>query len=205
MEKIRLADTKPHFVILYGLRGIAAIMVLIFHIFEIHGFQDSIYIIGHGYLAVDFFFVLSGFVIGYAYDDRWTKMSFFSFIKRRIIRLQPMVILGTILGGILFYFGFSSVFPLIGETPVWKMLLYLLLGMLLIPVPPSMDIRGWKEMYTLDAPCWSPFFEYIANILYGLFIRKFTKTALFILVFLSGLATLYLSLTQGNVNGGWEF
>jgi peptidoglycan/LPS O-acetylase OafA/YrhL len=162
-------------------------------------------IVGHGYFAVDFFFVLSGFVIGYAYDDRWTKMNFLSFIKRRIIRLQPMVIIGTVLGAILFYFGVSSVFPLISETPVWKLLLYLILGMLLIPVPPSMDIRGWKEMYTLDAPCWSLFFEYIANVLYGLFIRKFTRTTLTILVILSGLATLYLTLTQGDVVGGWEF
>jgi peptidoglycan/LPS O-acetylase OafA/YrhL len=196
---------KPHFIILDGLRGVAAIMVLIFHIFEIHGMQASQFIVAHGYLAVDFFFVLSGFVIGYAYDDRWTKMSFFSFIKRRIIRLQPMVILGTVLGAIMFYFGASSEFPLIGETPVWKLLLYLILGILLIPVSPSMDIRGWKEMYTLDAPCWSLFFEYIANVLYGLFIRKFTRTTLAILVVLAGCATLCLTLTQGNAIGGWEF
>lgn len=50
--------------------------------------------INHGYLAVDFFFLLSGFVIGYAYDDRWHKMSTSDFFKRRLIRLQPMVING---------------------------------------------------------------------------------------------------------------
>ena len=44
-------------------------------------------IINHGYLAVDFFFMLSGFVIGYAYDDRWNRMTVGTFFKRRIIRL----------------------------------------------------------------------------------------------------------------------
>jgi len=56
----------------------------------------------HGYLAVDFFFVLSGFVIGYAYDDRWGKMSKKDFFKRRLIRLHPMIIMGTVLGVITF-------------------------------------------------------------------------------------------------------
>ena len=59
--------------------------------------------INHGYLAVDFFFMLSGFVISYAYDDRWTKgFSLKDFFKRRIIRLHPMVIIGAIIGAIIF-------------------------------------------------------------------------------------------------------
>ena len=59
--------------------------------------------INHGYLAVDFFFILSGFVISYAYDDRWTKgFSLKDFLKRRIIRLHPMVIMGAVIGAITF-------------------------------------------------------------------------------------------------------
>ena len=70
------SDTKSHYVILDGLRGVAAIMVIIFHLFEIFsGGDHHKQIINHGYLAVDFFFLLSGFVIGYAYDDRWSKMT----------------------------------------------------------------------------------------------------------------------------------
>jgi peptidoglycan/LPS O-acetylase OafA/YrhL len=115
-----------------------------------------------------------------------------------------MVVFGTLLGACLFYFGASAIFPFISDIPVWKLLVYAVLGMLLIPTPPTMDIRGWQEMYTLDAPIWSLFYEYIANILYGLFIRKFTKTALSILVFLAACATLYQALTQGDMIGGWE-
>ena len=63
--------SKPHYEILDGLRGVAAVMVIIFHLFEAHaGGSHLTQIINHGYLAVDFFFMLSGFVIGYAYDDR---------------------------------------------------------------------------------------------------------------------------------------
>jgi len=69
-------DTKKHYLILDGLRGVAAVMVVLFHLLETFAMgKHSEQIINHGYLAVDFFYVLSGFVIGYAYDDRWNKMS----------------------------------------------------------------------------------------------------------------------------------
>jgi peptidoglycan/LPS O-acetylase OafA/YrhL len=73
----------------------------------------------HGYLAVDFFFLLSGFVIGYAYDDRWGKMTIGNFFKRRLVRLQPMVIIGMIIGAIAFYFQASAFFPIIANTRLY--------------------------------------------------------------------------------------
>jgi peptidoglycan/LPS O-acetylase OafA/YrhL len=199
-------SSKPHFEVLDGLRGIAAIMVLIYHIFETYSIINKTpLLVGHAYLAVDFFFALSGFVIGYAYDDRWGRLSLRDFLKRRVIRLHPMVVAGMALGACLFYFGASPEFSLVAGTPVWKVALYLLLGILLIPMPPSADIRGWQESYTLDAPCWSLFFEYIANLLYGLFIRRFSKAALAALVALAAGATLFVTLMHGSVSGGWEF
>ena len=93
---------KVHFHSLDGLRGVAAIVVVIYHVFEGYQFVgDKQYIefMNHGYLAVDFFFMLSGFVIGYAYDDRLSGgMSIWSFFKRRLVRLHPMLVVGTILG-----------------------------------------------------------------------------------------------------------
>jgi peptidoglycan/LPS O-acetylase OafA/YrhL len=202
------SDSKSHYVILDGLRGVAAVMVVIFHLFETFtGGNHLKQIINHGYLAVDFFFVLSGFVIGYAYDDRWGKMTLGSFFKRRLIRLHPMIIMGMIIGAAGFYFSASPlVFPNISGVPVWLMLIIMLIGFTLIPVPTSMDIRGWTEMYPLNGPAWSLFFEYIANILYALFIRKFSKTALSILVFLAGCALIHLAVTSpnGDVIGGWS-
>src|SRR6202789_4607240 len=97
-------QSKPHYEILDGLRGVAAVVVVAFHIFEAHATSPVNQIINHGYLAVDFFFVLSGFVVGYAYDDRWGKMSVGNFFKRRLVRLQPMVVMGMIVGAVFFYF-----------------------------------------------------------------------------------------------------
>lgn len=198
--------TKQHYPILDGLRGVASVMVIAFHLFEAHSTSHLDQIINHGYLAVDFFFVLSGFVVGYAYDDRWFGgMRVIDFFKIRLVRLQPMVVMGMIVGALCFYFQDSVVWPAIHDVPVWKMLLVMLVGFTLLPLPPSMDIRGWYEMHPLNGPGWSLLFEYIANILYGLFVRKFSKTALSVLVFLAAFALIDLAVTNpnGDVIGGW--
>ncbi len=195
--------TKPHYPILDGLRGVAAIIVVMFHLGEPLANDNLDKMVNHGYLAVDFFFLLSGFVIGYAYDDRWNKMSLGDFFKRRIIRLQPMVILGMTLGAIGFYYTDSQLWPDIHTIPLWKMLLVLLVGYTILPVPLSLDIRGWEEMHPLNSVGWSLFFEYIANILYAVWIRKFSKTALTILVIIAAVALTHLAITNGDVSGGW--
>src|SRR6185436_15116517 len=198
---------KPHYLILDGLRGVAAVMVVGLHIFEAHSTSPLDQIINHGYLAVDFFFVLSGFVIGYAYDDRWNKITVVEFFKRRLVRLHPMVIMGMIIGAVGFYFQQGALWPIISTIPVWKMLLVMLIGFTIIPLPPSsMDIRGWHEMYPLNGPGWTLFFEYIANILYAVVVRKFSKTALAILVFIAACALIHWGVTggQGDMIGGWS-
>src|SRR5665213_3042073 len=93
-----LLKSKPHFEILHGLRGLAAVVVVIFHFMEIAIADYNNNFIAHGYLAVDFFFCLSGFVITYAYDSRIAGMGLKTFIKLRLIRLQPLVIIGSVLG-----------------------------------------------------------------------------------------------------------
>ena len=80
--------SKPRYEILDGLRGVAAMIVVAFHLLETYSKGPAYQVLNHGYLAVDFFFVLSGFVIGYAYDDRWNRMSLKGFFKRRLVRLS---------------------------------------------------------------------------------------------------------------------
>lgn len=201
------ADSKHHYIILDGLRGVAAIMVVIFHIFETFtGGDHTKQIVNHGYLAVDFFFLLSGFVIGYAYDDRWGKMKLSDFFKRRLIRLHPMIIIGMLVGALTFYFQDTISFPAIAGTPLWKCLWVMLIGFTLLPVGPSLDIRGWTEMNPLNGPAWSLFFEYIGNLLYALLIRKFSNTLLSILVFMAGIASIHLAVSSpnGDLIGGWS-
>ncbi|TGE06615.1 acyltransferase family protein [Hymenobacter fodinae] len=199
-------STKPHYAILDGLRGIAALLVVAFHLCEPLATSHFDQMLNHGYLAVDFFFLLSGFVIGYAYDDRWGRMSVREFFKRRLVRLQPLVVLGMAIGALCFYFQDSPVWPGISEVPVWKTLLVMVIGFTLLPVPISLDVRGWQEMHPLNGPGWSLFYEYVANILYALGVRKFSNTALAVLVALSGAALIHLAVTSpaGDVIGGWS-
>lgn len=180
------ADTKPHYHILDGLRGVAAIMVVCFHIFEAFATSHIDQRINHGYLAVDFFFILSGFVVGYAYDDRWgKKIKIKDFLKRRFIRLHPMVVMGAIIGAIMFYTQDYPAWDVFSVT-IGALLIATLLNAFLIPATPGIEVRGIGEMFPLNGPTWSLFFEYIGNILYALFIRKFSTTTLAILVFLAG-------------------
>ncbi|HEY8402038.1 MAG TPA: acyltransferase, partial [Cytophagaceae bacterium] len=168
MSKISSAaftDTKPHYHILDGLRGVAALTVLCFHVFEAFATSHLDQIINHGYLAVDFFFILSGFVVGYAYDDRWNTMTAKDFIKRRIIRLHPMVVIGAIIGAVMFYFQGCSVWD-VSQVSLTMLLIATLMNVFLIPATPGSEIRGVGEMYPLNGPTWSLFFEYLGNILY---------------------------------------
>ena len=175
-ENVYLAS-KPRYEILDGLRGVAALMVVLFHIFETYSKGPAYQIINHGYLAVDFFFVLSGFVVGYAYDDRWDKMTTWGFFKRRLTRLHPMVIAGTLVGAALFFFS-GNAFPLTQQVEPWKFFLCLVMGMLIIPCPNSLDIRGWAEMNSFNGPVWTLTLEYIGNILYAFILRRLPKIAL---------------------------
>ena len=219
MEKITDAvmSEKPRYAILDGLRVVAAVIVVAFHLFETYSKGPAYQILNHGYLAVDFFFVLSGFVIGYAYDNRWGKMSTLAFFKRRLIRLHPMVIMGSAIGALLFYFGNCERFPLIDQTAWWQVLLMFLLACTMIPALTSWDIRGWQETNPLNGPTWSLMWEYLANILYALVVRRFSKIALVCFVSFAAFLTLDLTLnldvfgllahrdiTAYTVIGGWS-
>lgn len=193
--------TKPHYPILDGLRGTAAILVVTYHLFEAYFPVPANHPMHHGYLAVDFFYLLSGFVVGYAYDDRWGRgMSLAGFFKIRLIRLHPLVILGTLIGAICFWLDpYTN-----GQAHVslLKLTGVMLLGFTLLPAP---DIRGWGETHPLDGPCWSLLQEYIANIIYALFGRKMSKPVLWVIVGISAIALTGVAIWHGDVATGWGY
>lgn len=201
-------DTKPHYALLDGLRGVAALLVVIYHIFEGFSFAEAtdgagsglITTLNHGHIAVDFFFILSGFVISYAYDDRWSKMRLGSFFKRRLIRLHPMLVMGAVIGVLAFaLMGFERWDGTVAPTS-WVMVA-LLLTMCMIPAVPGIpyEVRGNGEMFPLNGPSWSLFFEYLGNILYALFMRRMSTKVL--LGFTVLLGVLHGWFFIGNVSG----
>lgn len=202
------ADSKPHYELLDGLRGVAALLVIWYHIFEGFATSPIDQCFNHGYLAVDFFFILSGFVIGYAYDDRWKKMKVKDFFKRRLIRLHPMVVMGALLGGLTFYIQGCEKWDG-SQVSISMLMLAMLLNLFLIPAVPGAgsEVRGNGEMYPLNGPSWSLFFEYIGNILYALFIRHLSTKALTILVVLAGAGLASFAIFNfsgyGHLGVGW--
>ena len=206
------SDSKPHYALLDGLRGVAAMLVVWYHVFE--GFQFAgnkpvIDFINHGYLTVDFFFMLSGFVIGYAYDDRWGKsLTMSGFFRRRLIRLHPMVMLGALIGAISFLLTSMERWDGTHSTLLLT-LIALVCSWLMIPALPGMqrDVRGNGEMFPLNGPCWSLFFEYIGNILYAIIIRRLSTRALAWLTALLCCALTWFAVTNqsgyGSIGVGW--
>lgn len=210
MSANSLFQQKPHYELLDGLRGVAALMVIWYHFFE--GFATSMVDqkCNHGYLAVDFFFVLSGFVIGYAYDDRWKKgLTKSGFILRRLIRLQPMVVIAVCLGLISFIIqGCEHWDHTI--APTWAIILSFIFGLFMLPAIPGteIDVRGNEEMFPLVGPAWSLFFEYIGSFLYAIWLHKLNSNTLRLVVISSaiGLSVVALCNFSGaySLGVGWS-
>lgn len=191
---------KQHFEILDGLRGIAAFAIVVFHFMEWIYPNPSENFIGHGFLAVDFFFCLSGFVIAYAYDDRIAKMGTVEFFKSRLIRLHPLVILGAILGLIGFLWDpFSDA----SSTYSFSRIAWLFIcSLLLIPMP-TMEDRFFNN-FGLNAPAWSLFWEYVANIFYAFVLYRLNKRVLIVVLIVAAGLLLYIAQLRGNLLGGWS-
>lgn len=194
-----VAASKKHFLALDGLRGIAAIGVVLFHFMEIAApdYRDSF--IPHSYLAVDFFFCLSGFVIAYAYDGKLETMGKKSFFKRRLIRLQPMVLIGAVIGLICFLFDPFS--PLASSFGGLEVLLMFLSASLLIPFPNVPE--RYFNLFHLNPPTWSLFWEYIANVIYAVFLVKASKRTLQIILIIAGILLCMESYRSGYLAVGF--
>jgi peptidoglycan/LPS O-acetylase OafA/YrhL len=188
------ADYYPS---LDGLRGVAALCVLIIHRgvwFHLDGR------LAHGYLAVDFFFMLSGFVIAGAYEAKLTsgRQSIGAFVRARVFRLYPLIALGMVIGAA---WGIAElVLGSHGAAPAGQLLGLFARGLFTVPMlaPNAVGVG----VFPLDAPTWSLFFEMVANLAYVLALRWMTTRRLIAVVALSGLALIWLALTHGGVDHG---
>ena len=213
---------RPRYDILDGLRGVAAVMVLLYHVFN-DAKSCFVYPVSefyHAFMGVDFFFILSGFVMGYAYDKRLAHSSltpspfpkgrggtltFWGFIKRRLIRLHPMVVMGVLLGVVAFVIQGCTKWDgtQVGiEAVMWATLM----ALFLIPAPSGLDVRGNTEAFPLNGPHWSLFFEYIGSLLYGLLLHRLSTRWLRVWVACGIVSIAAYALFQegGGVAYGWS-
>ncbi|GAB3883321.1 acyltransferase family protein [Spirosoma agri] len=177
---------KHQFYVLDGLRGVAAVAVVIFHFMEFIApdYRDNF--LAHAYLAVDFFFCLSGFVIAYAYDDKLQTLGLVPFLKRRLIRLHPLVIIGSLIGLLTFVFDpFSKLHQVYAD----KTLALFITSCLMIPYP--LVRERYFNLFHLNPPTWSLFWEYIMNLLYALVLVRVRPKMTWILTSLAALCLIY--------------
>lgn len=196
-----------HYLILDGLRGVAACAVLVYHLFEAIAFAagETYQQMFHGFLCVDFFFVLSGFVMGHAYDARWSRMSVKDFLILRLVRLHPMVVMGALMG-LVAYLLQGSVQWDGTPVPMGDVLLCALLSLFLLPSLGRLEVRGNTELFPLNGPHWSLFFEYIGSLAYALTLHRLSTRVLAALTAVVGvgMAAWGFFMTDGAIANGWS-
>lgn len=173
-----------------GLRGIAAMAVAFFHLAPHAGLE---WIMPHGYLAVDLFFVLSGFVIAQAYGARLKAgMGLRQFMAVRLVRLYPLYFLGQVLG---FWVLIVTDHELLAVVKAF------LAGILLLPIP--VQHGGIPLIFSLNGPSWSLFFEIAINLAF-VFLVMLSRKRMLCLIAASAVALVATSVRFGGLDVGWN-
>jgi len=187
---------NARFLTLDAMRGVAALLVLIHH------FPDPTLprIFQGSYLAVDMFFVLSGFVLSHAYGwDLASRTGGPAFLLKRVIRLYPLYILGSALG-LLGYLAIWATWHAWGTVP--DLFTSLVAALFFLPLPPRLSFNN-VFIFPFNQPAWSLFFELAANFLFALFTWTVPRL---LAVIAAGAALLVLAAwTYGNLDIGWRW
>lgn len=193
----RAAAGAERFLLLDGLRGLAAFAVILDHT-PANALGD---LVPGRYLAVDFFFVLSGFVLAHAYGKRlesgWTVVSF---MRARLIRLYPLYFAGLMIG-----LALSVIMILRGwdATPLEQVAVMAVFGVLFLPAPPLFDFSS-GHLFPFNGPAWSLFFELVANLIYGLIARVLGWRLLSAILVVGAIAVAFTLMRHQGVGGpGW--
>ncbi|MCO4881673.1 acyltransferase [Paraburkholderia caribensis] len=197
---MNMQTTSDKYSTLDSLRGVAAMLVVMYHF---PGLFRPVYV-ENSYLVVDLFFVMSGFVIASAYEEKLSRgdISPLRFMRLRLIRLYPLYALGTLLGtaGLLWRLPLSDWHLVASALP---------LGLLMIPCPLVMRIfyplsYAERVLYPLNYPSWSLFFELLANAGYAVFFKYLSTRVLLMVVAASGVMLIAKGIHGGKpFSAGW--
>jgi peptidoglycan/LPS O-acetylase OafA/YrhL len=160
-----------------GLRGVAALSVAIYHGGRIFGGKP---LLPQAYLAVDFFFLLSGVVVSYAYEARLLLGNTFEYLQTRVIRLYPMIIVGAVLG-----ISVIATSPGARGLPTWTVAGMFFLAALCLPLLKPDVFPGTSSITPVNGPSWSLFFEIFINVVYGFMAKHLTTKRLISIVIVS--------------------
>jgi len=179
---------RKHLLGLDGLRGVAAMAVVAHHVAVL---RDWVGPFDHAYLAVDFFFLLSGYVLGLAYEGRFNRgLGVLEYLRIRLIRLMPMVAVGALLG--------ACYWIAMREAPVTIAMIFVL-QVAFIPI-----VSGERGLYPLNDVQWSLLFELLINVLHALLFRLATTARLVAWVVGSGAALIAINQHYQTLDVGWN-
>lgn len=162
---------KQHYAGLDGLRGVAAIAVMFMH--EIGIFRPGLGPAIHAYVAVDLFFMLSGFVLAFAYDERLDRgMRWRDFMTVRVIRLYPLLVAGTCASAAIAAIKLLTLHIVEPGESLWL----LPAGLLLVPTGVVMGhptaFMSRLDLIPFGGPAWSLLFEFIASAIFATRLRR---------------------------------
>ncbi|WP_158930079.1 acyltransferase [Acidisphaera sp. S103] len=187
-------QTKAHrFAVLDGLRGVAALVVLTLHLVQ----QHDLTALPFAGLAVDFFYLLSGFVVSFAYERRLQSgsMDLASFARIRITRLYPLILLGTAMGIALALLAATVKLDVTYEQIA-------LSGTLALLLLPSYVFPQWETAYPFNMASWSLAFELFVNAVYGVIAPHLTSRRLMILTACSAVVLAWVAFMNHGIYGG---
>ena len=189
------AQPRRTFQTLDGLRGVGAFLVVMRHVPALFGPIK----VPESFLAVDLFYLVSGFVVAHAYGERLKAGGFFrDFVKTRLIRLYPLYIFGLALGII------PATFAAVTDPHGWwnfpKIFEAIATGILMIPFFPGLGANG----SSLDGPTWTLLPELIANFVYAAAIRFMTITALVAIMLVCGAGLIGAEFYYGGLDLGFN-
>lgn len=188
---MRDGGEKTTFTTLNGMRGIAAIAVVNAHLQGYFAGYHSV----HVGLVVDFFFVLSGFVLAHAYEPRLLAgLGAGRFMAARLLRLYPLYLIGLLIGATVLWFNWNWAGPT-------KFAVTLGAGLLMLPPPPSLSANAYN-LFPLNFPAWSLLFELIANLAYALVVRRLSDRVLAILIAAAFVGLVAVGLGVGTLDQG---
>jgi peptidoglycan/LPS O-acetylase OafA/YrhL len=169
-----------------GLRGLAALGVLLYHL---GGWTNRPWLLAHGYLAVDFFFCLSGFVLAHAYGER--QIGWLGFMRLRLLRVWPLIALSMVAGALV----------MIGHRD--GIIGCLLMGLLVLPRIWVGDDESFSPLFPLNPPAWSLFLELLAGALWFP-ARRLSTLWLVLVIVVSGGLLIGIGYGMGGVQTGWD-
>lgn len=179
---------QHRYVALDGLRGVAALLVLCHHL---QGQMTQSGPFSRGFLAVDFFFILSGFVIAGAYEHRLANgMSLGDFVKVRFLRLYPMMFIGTLM---------AAGFAIIRDQAVGFTIAAFVGQLLLIP-----GLAANGTLFALNSAYWSLLFEAVANTSHALSLRWLTTRRLAAWTAIAAVGIVFTAMRMHHLGGGWS-